>query len=720
MLKRTRCRNLQLRCSYQLLEPRQMLAGDVSVAMDGTTLIIQGDNLANELTISSIDGSIVVSGVETTVNGAADFDAGSFVKDVDIRMGAGNDQLVLSSLNVQGSLTVFGDSGADRFELNDTIARYIHIDAGAGNDTLDVVEAGSLKSVYFHLGAGDDVVSISSLITGRNFRVFAGDGSDTIAANQLHVGRHLYLEMLTGDDEVLLAGETNVRKTVGVDLGFGDDSFIATPTVNGGQAEFRRTVRVNAVDGSDSVLFDAGNTFQSIAHLNGGNGTDSLSQSGLANKDLFTRKFENPAIGNLNQILDGVFSSLENAGFDATQFGDDDPVVEQVPTELDVDLANATFTENGSAIDVDSTLALRGDEATTVNSATVSITGFQANQDALAYEATIGGITGAFDDANGVLTLTGTGSLAEYQSALRSVTYFNESESPSTSDRSFFVSVAASDQTVNATRALAVVDVNDAVQITLPDQLVSTTIAELPASLAATLAIADVDDSDLESATVSILDGFVAGDDMLTFTGITGGEASYDSSAGVLTITGPAPIADIETLLRSVSFDSLTTIAGERLIEFEVSDGDATQSVNVMLSIVQEPLEINATATPIDFVENGDAITVDSDLSLAPPNRTLTGATVSIINGFVTEEDVLNVDTGTGSITAQFNSTTGVLTLAGDATVAVYQELLRRVSFDNTSNDLSVVTRVIEFSILDGDEQVSATREVAITQVDNR
>jgi len=52
------------------------------------------------------------------------------------------------------------------------------------------------------------------------------------------------------------------------------------------------------------------------------------------------------------------------------------------------------------------------------------------NGDVLGF-TTQNGITGSYNAATGVLTLSGSSSVANYQSALRSVTYFNSSDNPS-------------------------------------------------------------------------------------------------------------------------------------------------------------------------------------------------------------------------------------------------------------------------------------------------
>ena len=61
----------------------------------------------------------------------------------------------------------------------------------------------------------------------------------------------------------------------------------------------------------------------------------------------------------------------------------------------------------------------------------MQITGNYVNgQDVLGF-TNQNGITGSFNAATGTLTLTGTATVANYQTALRSVTYVNTSDNPS-------------------------------------------------------------------------------------------------------------------------------------------------------------------------------------------------------------------------------------------------------------------------------------------------
>src|SRR3569833_646895 len=107
---------------------------------------------------------------------------------------------------------------------------------------------------------------------------------------------------------------------------------------------------------------------------------------------------------------------------------------------------------------------------TTLASATVSITGnFASGQDMLAFTnngSTMGYISGSYNASTGVLTLTSSGntaSVAQWQTALRSVTYSNSSDNPNTSNRT--VSFVVNDGSANsntASKTVSVTSVNDA------------------------------------------------------------------------------------------------------------------------------------------------------------------------------------------------------------------------------------------------------------------
>ena len=93
------------------------------------------------------------------------------------------------------------------------------------------------------------------------------------------------------------------------------------------------------------------------------------------------------------------------------------------------------FTEGDAATVIDSSLTITDDNDTNIESATVTISsGFQSAEDVLAFSDT-SAITGSWNASTGVMTLTGSDTLANYEAALESVTYNNTSDNPNTSER---------------------------------------------------------------------------------------------------------------------------------------------------------------------------------------------------------------------------------------------------------------------------------------------
>jgi hypothetical protein len=91
--------------------------------------------------------------------------------------------------------------------------------------------------------------------------------------------------------------------------------------------------------------------------------------------------------------------------------------------------ASVGYTENAAAVAIDSTITVSDADDTEIGGATVSISaGFTAG-DVLGFVG-LGPISGSYNAATGVLALTGTDTLANYQAALRSVTYLSTSEDP--------------------------------------------------------------------------------------------------------------------------------------------------------------------------------------------------------------------------------------------------------------------------------------------------
>jgi trimeric autotransporter adhesin len=137
------------------------------------------------------------------------------------------------------------------------------------------------------------------------------------------------------------------------------------------------------------------------------------------------------------------------------------------PANVTASGGSATFTENGAAVVVDSGLTLTDADSSQLTGASVSIsTGYISGQDVLNFTDQ-SGITGSWNGGTGVLTLSGTATVTQYQDALRSITYGNSSESLVSASRT--VSFHVQDTWVAGgtdTRTVNVVAVNDAPTLT--------------------------------------------------------------------------------------------------------------------------------------------------------------------------------------------------------------------------------------------------------------
>jgi hypothetical protein len=393
----------------------------------------------------------------------------------------------------------------------------------------------------------------------------------------------------------------------------------------------------------------------------------------------------------------------------------------------------AAYTEQGAAAAVVPGIVVSDVDNTTLASATVTISNGFAAGDVLNF-ANQNGITGSWNAATHVLTLSGSASLANYQAALRGVTFSSTSDDPTLggTDAGRTISVAVSDGTLSSTAAtstVAVTAVNDAPVLGSGGNTVGYTEQGTAVAVNAGLTVADPDNATLAGATVVIASGFAAGD-ILNFANQNGISGSWNAATHVLTLSGAASVANYQAALRSVTFSSPSddpTAGGtdaSRTIAFQVDDG---QSANHASNIASTTLNVTAVndapvlgggGNTVGYTEQGAAVAVDTGVTVADAdNTTLAGATVTIASGFVAG-DVLNFLNQNG-ITGNWNAATHALTLSGSASLANYQAALRSVTFsspsDNPDNFGANPSRTIAFQADDGQSANHASNAISTT-----
>jgi hypothetical protein len=418
------------------------------------------------------------------------------------------------------------------------------------------------------------------------------------------------------------------------------------------------------------------------------------------------------------------------------------------------DSGSAAFTESVSGEPmpavIDSGVIVTDTDNSTLASAKVSISShFVLGQDSLLFTnnpATMGDIVAVYHAATGVLDLSSAGSatLAQWQAALRSISYSNSSDNPDTSTRtiSYVVNDGTTDS-VAGTRDVNVTATNDAPVITNSNGSTGFTegnnIASTPVVIDSALSLTDVDNTTLASATVSIGSGFQSAEDVLSFTNnpATMGNiiASYASGTGVLNLTSSghtATLAQWQAALRSVTYtdSSETPNIATRTISFTVNDGSqgsvtSTKTVSVT-NVNDTPLAVTTGGSTV-FVESASAastpVVVDSGINLSDvDSTTLASAKVSITGQFHSSEDALsftNTPSTMGNISASYNASTGVLSLGSagaTATLAQWQAALRSVTYSDSSDNPDTNPRTITFVVNDGhSDSAAVTKTITVT-----
>ncbi|MDD1471916.1 DUF4347 domain-containing protein [Dolichospermum sp. ST_sed4] len=128
---------------------------------------------------------------------------------------------------------------------------------------------------------------------------------------------------------------------------------------------------------------------------------------------------------------------------------------------------------------------------------------------------------------------------------------------------------------------------------------------------------------------------------------------------------------------------------------------------------------VTTTSTALSYIENATTV-IDSAITISDVDSTnLASATISITSGFVSSQDILSF-TNQNGITGSYNSTTGVLSLTGNTTLANYQTALRSITYRNSSDNPNTTTRAISFRVNDGSLNNSLkTRNINITAVND-
>ncbi|WCM22124.1 DUF4347 domain-containing protein [Paraburkholderia bryophila] len=641
-----------------------------------------------------------------------------------------SDQDVLSFINngtTMGDITASYNASTGVMTLN----------SASGTATLAQWQS-ALQSITYT----DTAVTPNSATRTISFAVNDGAQNSAVATRTVTVTDTDQTPILTttGGSTAFTAGDNTTSTPVAIDGGITvsdlDNTTLASATV---------AITGNLHSGEDVLGFANTNTtlFGNIsASYNALTGVLTMSSAG-----------ETATVAQWQNALDAVTYTnsaiTPNAASRTVSFSVNDgtkssATATKVVTVADVDQTPVVTTSGGSAsftagdnapaapVAVDNGITVSDRDNTTLASATVSIgTGFHAGEDILSFinnGVTMGNITASYNAATGVLTMTSTGAsatLAQWQAALRSVTYTDAAVTPDTATRT--INFAINDGTKTSTLASRNVTVADTDQTPILTTsggasafVAGDNAASTPVTVDAGVTMSDLDNSTLASGTVAITGNFHAGEDVLSFTndGATMGNitASYDASTGVLTLSSTgasATLAQWQAALRSVTYTdtAITPSNASRTVSFSVSDGTKTSATSTKTVTVtdtdQTPLA-SASGTTIDYVAGTGAQAVFNGVTISDlDNTTLASGVVSITSGFQSGDTLSFTNTSSpqfGNITASYNAATGVLTLTSvgaTSTDAQWQNAFAAVKFANSPAS-PLGNRTVSFTVNDG------------------
>ena len=465
---------------------------------------------------------------------------------------------------------------------------------------------------------------------------------------------------------------------------------------------------------------------------------------------------DNPTAGNrvftLTQVQDS--GGIASGGVDTTTLNIASTVAVTAVNDAPAATTSGgatTFTEGNNVVStpvaIDSGVTVSDADSTNLVGATVSVgTGFVAAQDVLGF-TTMGGITGSYNAATGVLTLSGSATVAQYQAALRSVTYTNTSETPSTAARTINFVVndgqALNNLSVVASKTVNVFAVNDTPILDLDTTAAGTgyvtSFTENGTPVQVTnpsMSLTDRDSTTLTGATVTLTNAQAG--DVLAIGSIPAG-INVSVAGNIITLTGTASLASYQTALRAVTYVNTGDNPGNtpRSISVVVNDGSsnsvpAITTVNVTPVNDAPVLDLNGPASGTDnaiyVLRNSGA---GGAQSITTPNITVTdldhtniaSATITL-TGTANANQLLIISaagqttlTGLG-ITWSSTSNTGAITLSGSASLAAYQQAIQTILFSSTANTSAV--RNVNVTVTDGlDNSNTASTTVNIVAAGN-
>ena len=493
------------------------------------------------------------------------------------------DGTVIFRVNIDPSTVNGSNNPQYAFELLNTVGR---LGISSAENTYTVISGGNSSNL--DLGFGGFIIDkMTATANGASATVNTNNDWIGVAGNWFDAGDRLFMDFVDPSGQagqvtglnMLVEGQGSAAYTL---------NWTVTAAVDGSGNTVTYSGSFNAAGNADmpfSIPLQSGALYFTKLEVSdpAGSGSFRISFSAISANNYFA-DVSLP----LSYTLTDADGDTANGAFNVTLDTNAPPAI-----DLDADDSSgaagtsyrATYTENGAAIRIADTDVLITDaDNTTLASATVRLTNAQAG-DVLAVGTLPAGITAGIDTSVAgqiTVTLTGSASLADYQTAIRAIAYRNTSDDPSTIDRNIAVTVHDGKASASASTTITVVSVNDPPVNTVPG---TQTTAEDAVRVFSTANGNAITVSDLDAGTLT------------TTLSVTNGILTLGSTAGV-TITGngtnsvivSGSQSAINAALNGTSFRPTADFSGNAVLTVNTSDGVAADidTVNIAITPVAD------------------------------------------------------------------------------------------------------------------------------------
>ena len=177
--------------------------------------------------------------------------------------------------------------------------------------------------------------------------------------------------------------------------------------------------------------------------------------------------------------------------------------------------------------------------------------------------------------------------------------------------------------------SFAIVILNEPPVLTGSGTILDYTENDGPVPIDINILIADIDDTEIDGAMVTLFQNYTPAEDLIVFSDQSGITGSFDSGTAILTLSGTATLAEYSAALASITYENSSEDpdTSPRQVSFVVNDGldDSnifTRVINV-ISVNDPPVFLDPSLFPADTLtfNTDEDVTFEICVDVADPDN---------------------------------------------------------------------------------------------------